>query len=282
CSWPTTYWSRKALISLGLGRSPPHGCSWDSASSSSMISLHSSMHSSQMYTPGPAMSFLTCFCDLPQNEHFNRSPPSPIRATHVSPLLDGSRPVPAAASAAPDGRPRRPPYGLASTLPRRSAIACPAHRCVGDGPGRASVAGRPTRTVEAYRAAGPARSGRRRGGQRGLLPAAEHDVDQPVLLRPLGRHDLVSIDALAYPFHGLTAVLGDDVLKLGPHPHDLPGLDLDVRALAVAALHRRLVDDDAGVGQRHPLARRPRGQQHRGRARGLAQADRLDLRPHVL
>src|SRR5437870_8893434 len=38
-----------------------------------MISLQRSMHSSQMYTPGPAISFLTCFCDFPQNEHFNRS-----------------------------------------------------------------------------------------------------------------------------------------------------------------------------------------------------------------
>src|SRR5688572_27600559 len=27
------------------------------------------------------MSFLTCFCDFPQNEHFSRSPPSPMRAT---------------------------------------------------------------------------------------------------------------------------------------------------------------------------------------------------------
>lgn len=45
-----------------------------------MISLHRSMHSSQMYTPGPAMSFLTCFWLFPQNEHFNRSPPSPMRA----------------------------------------------------------------------------------------------------------------------------------------------------------------------------------------------------------
>src|SRR5436190_10468998 len=35
-------------------------------SSSSMISLHRSMHSSQMYTPGPAISFLTCRWDLPQ------------------------------------------------------------------------------------------------------------------------------------------------------------------------------------------------------------------------
>src|SRR3954453_24080007 len=33
------------------------------------------------------MSFLTCFCDLPQNEHLSRSPPSPIRATYVSPCL---------------------------------------------------------------------------------------------------------------------------------------------------------------------------------------------------
>src|ERR1700720_4266773 len=31
-----------------------------------MISLQRSMHSSQMYTPGPAISFLTCRCDLPQ------------------------------------------------------------------------------------------------------------------------------------------------------------------------------------------------------------------------
>ena len=35
-------------------------------SSSSMISLQRSMHSSQMYTPGPAISFLTCRWDLPQ------------------------------------------------------------------------------------------------------------------------------------------------------------------------------------------------------------------------
>src|SRR5215470_12401988 len=46
-----------------------------------MISLQRSMHSSQMYTPGPAMSFLTCFWLFPQNEHFSRSPPSPMRAT---------------------------------------------------------------------------------------------------------------------------------------------------------------------------------------------------------
>ena len=53
-----------------------------SENSSSMISLHKSMHSSQMYTPGPAISFLTCFGLLPQNEHLSRSPLSPMRAMY--------------------------------------------------------------------------------------------------------------------------------------------------------------------------------------------------------
>ena len=38
-----------------------------------MISLQRSMHSSQMYTPGPAISFFTCFWLFPQKEHFSRS-----------------------------------------------------------------------------------------------------------------------------------------------------------------------------------------------------------------
>src|ERR1041385_5713880 len=55
-----------------------------------MISLHRSMHSSQMYTPGPAISFFTCFWLFPQKEHFSRSPPSPHLATDSPP-----RPCPA-------------------------------------------------------------------------------------------------------------------------------------------------------------------------------------------
>src|SRR5699024_3847676 len=63
-----------------------------SASSSSMISLHSSMHSSQMYTPGPAMSLTTCFWLFPQKEHLSRSAPSPTRAilVHLSTVHVGT------------------------------------------------------------------------------------------------------------------------------------------------------------------------------------------------
>src|SRR4029077_7618338 len=66
---------------MSLGRGRLSRSSWVGVvSSSSMISLQRSMHSSQMYTPGPAISFLTCFWLFPQNEHFRRSPPSPMRA----------------------------------------------------------------------------------------------------------------------------------------------------------------------------------------------------------
>src|SRR3954453_18270397 len=56
-----------------------------------MISLHRSMHSSQMYTPGPAISFLTCFCDLPQKLHLSSSPVSPNFAMSPPPRLDSTR-----------------------------------------------------------------------------------------------------------------------------------------------------------------------------------------------
>src|SRR3954471_16999802 len=46
-----------------------------------MISLQRSMHSSQMYTPGPAISFFTCRCDLPQKEQRSCSFESVGRAT---------------------------------------------------------------------------------------------------------------------------------------------------------------------------------------------------------
>src|SRR6266566_4163042 len=77
---------------MGLGSSSSLS-SVVSESSSSMISLQRSMHSSQMYTPGPAMSFFTCFCDFPQKEHFSRSPPSPMRATYDQLPVSADRPA---------------------------------------------------------------------------------------------------------------------------------------------------------------------------------------------
>src|SRR3954447_25621815 len=59
-------------------------------SSSSMISLQRSMHSSQMYTPGPAISFLTCRWDFPQKEQRSCSFESVGRAIGCSPRSSGA------------------------------------------------------------------------------------------------------------------------------------------------------------------------------------------------
>src|SRR5579875_554465 len=61
-------------------------------SSSSMISLQRSMHSSQMYTPGPAISFLTWRWDLPQKLHRSCSLESVGLAIAVAALLAASHP----------------------------------------------------------------------------------------------------------------------------------------------------------------------------------------------
>src|SRR5687768_2826060 len=67
-----TYSSRKILMSCGFGRVARVDV-LSVCSSSLMISLQISMHSLQTYTPGPAISFLTSFCDLPQNEQHRSS-----------------------------------------------------------------------------------------------------------------------------------------------------------------------------------------------------------------
>src|SRR3954453_19312584 len=59
-------------------------------SSSSMISLQRSMHSSQMYTPGPAISFLTWRWDLPQKLQRSCSFESVGRARGIPSLRGGS------------------------------------------------------------------------------------------------------------------------------------------------------------------------------------------------
>jgi uncharacterized membrane protein (GlpM family) len=61
-----------ALISVGVGKSEFTTLPLASVAvtSSRMISLHRSMHSSQMKTEGPAMSFLTSCWLFPQNEQY--------------------------------------------------------------------------------------------------------------------------------------------------------------------------------------------------------------------
>src|SRR5215510_368004 len=99
------------------------------------------------------MSFFTCFCDLPQNEHLSRSPPSPIRATYVLPATSLVRHALTAYARAP----RAPGFFVESTLP--------AGALRGEPGGGVSVSSRCDDR---------------------LLAAREDLVDQAVLLRLLG------------------------------------------------------------------------------------------------
>src|SRR4029453_11522902 len=76
-----TYWSRICRISCGVG-SLLLSAREDSAEapSSRMMSLQSSMHSSQMNTDGPAMSFLTSCWLFPQNEQYSNLSPDGLSA----------------------------------------------------------------------------------------------------------------------------------------------------------------------------------------------------------
>src|SRR4051795_43734 len=114
------------------------------------------------------------------------------------------------------------------------------------------------------------------------LPALDDLVDDPVLLGFLGGQDLVALDVEADLLRGLAAVLGQRRLQQLAHAGDLRRLDLQVRHLAVDALGGRLVDEDPRVRHGEALAGRARGQQHRRGRGGLPEADRGDLRAHVL
>src|SRR3954447_9663351 len=184
------------------------------------------------------MSFLTCFWLFPQNEHLSRSPPSPMRATCRSSLVaeggrENGRPAPDVIS---------PRFASSSFNAGVGALPSPFRR---------------QRTRSCTSTAPDARGARgRRGSDRRRRLAADEDlVDQAVLLGLVGGEDLVALDVGANLLDAAAAVQGERVLEPAPHPQDLVGLDLDVARLpVVTAGHGRLVDQDAGVGQRVALA----------------------------
>src|SRR5664279_3457597 len=192
-----TYWSRYSRIAIGLGSSSSL-TSLVSASSSSMISLHRSMHSSQIYTPGPAISLRTCFWLFPQKEHLSRSPPSPMRAMCPLDLL-----------CVEPSRTRC--LATVLTLPARHVeVACLSvttrTRSVGRTAGTTSAVTQALRPPSGYRAGAPDCTFRRRRATRAVAPAPipparslelavlQHLVDQAVVLGLLRGEDLVPLD----------------------------------------------------------------------------------------
>jgi hypothetical protein len=80
----------------------------------------------------------------------------------------------------------------------------------------------------------------------------DHLVDDPVLPRLVGRHEVVALRVLRDPLERLAGVLGEDLLEAALDVDDLARLDLDVGCLSLE-VRGQLVDQDLCVRQRRPL-----------------------------
>ena len=94
------------------------------------------------------------------------------------------------------------------------------------------------------------------GRMRPRLPRSvvvDHAVDQAVLDRLVGLEEAVALHVGVDLLDRLAGVVGVDLVDPPADVEDLPRVDLDVGRLALEA-RRRLVDQDAAVGQREALA----------------------------
>src|SRR5215213_10884222 len=194
------------------------------------------------------MSFFTCFWLFPQNEHFSRSPPSPIRATGCHPPV---RPawcrwwsLPSAAGSLRDlWALRRVFAGVSSGVLRPYLLGAP-------------LTGPHTRTLPLARLQWET-TRRDPSGERGHPDARRQDrVDQAIVHRLFRGQDLVALDVTAHHARVLAGGIGDHLLEQLAHADDLVGLDLQVGDLSAGALGVGLVDQDPAVGQGEALARR--------------------------
>src|SRR5665213_843036 len=119
---------------------------------------------------------------------------------------------------------------------------------------------------------------RDRGRPRQLRAWAVDDVvDDAVFLGLRGGHDEVAfhvvLDAVErLPGAGTHQLVGDLA-----NAQNFAGMDVDVRGLAAESAHRRLMDEDARVGQRETLALLAGHQQEGTHGSGLPDADRRHI-----
>ena len=84
------------------------------------------------------------------------------------------------------------------------------------------------------------------GGRRDSRKVATADdaVDDPVLHRLRGVHDIVPIDIALDLFERMSGGAREDLVQDFPRPQNLPGLNVDVRRLPAQSARMRLVDQD--------------------------------------
>src|SRR5207237_10416001 len=67
------------------------------------------------------------------------------------------------------------------------------------------------------------------------LVLRDHTVDDAVLLRLVGAHEVVALGVLLHLLDVLPGVLGDDLIQPAAHVDDLPGMDFDIGRLPLKA-----------------------------------------------
>ncbi len=118
---------------------------------------------------------------------------------------------------------------------------------------------------------GPERRPALREGLFDVATLTEHFVHETVFHRFLGAHEVVAFGILGNLLDGLASVAGQYLVETLPDEQDLPGVDLDVRGLALEAA-QGLMDHHPGMGQAVPLALGATGEQQCTHARRLADA----------
>lgn len=100
-------------------------------------------------------------------------------------------------------------------------------------------------------------------GLAGNVVAGNQDLVNDAVGHGLGRaHEIIPFRVVFDLLDAFPGVVGEDEVKLLPQADNFPGVDVNVRGLALEAAHG-LVDEDAAVGQGEALARRPGGQEQR-------------------
>src|SRR5437867_1904177 len=116
----------------------------------------------------------------------------------------------------------------------------------------------------------------------GLLSMGNHLVYHSVLFSLQCSHYAVALHIVLDHVNSLAAMLGEQFARQLTHPHDLFGVDSDIRRLTRNASHRWLMNKDPRVWQSVALALCSRRQQQGSHRSTLPEAERDHIRPNEL
>lgn len=113
------------------------------------------------------------------------------------------------------------------------------------------------------------------------LIASEDMVDETIVLRHLGCHEIVAFGVVFDGFKGLSAVLGKDAVQFFAQAEDLSRMDLDLGRLSLYAA-QRLVDHDIRMREGIAFALRTGGQEDSRHAGAGSDTDGGNIRMDIL